>query len=93
MSAGKQDLIELVVAKTDLTKKDAEATITAVLNSIKELTDRQGSISLASFGKFDKRHRAARKGKNPQTGAEITIAASTTVGFKPAKAFKELVNK
>ena len=92
-SAGKKDLVELVKSKTNDTTKNTEAAVNATLEAIKELVDRQGSIRLVGFGNFEKRHRAERKGKNPQTGKEITIAASTTVGFKPAKAFKEAVNK
>jgi DNA-binding protein HU-alpha len=49
-------------------------------------------VSLVGFGTFDKRHRTARSGKNPQTGAAIEIAASNTVGFKPGKALRDAIN-
>jgi DNA-binding protein HU-alpha len=50
------------------------------------------SVSLIGFGTFENRHRKARAGKNPQTGASIQIAASNTVGFKPGKALKTALN-
>ena len=91
MVATKKELIELVAKKAEFTKKDAEKAINATLDSIKELTAENGAVSLIGFGKFEKRHRAARQGQNPQTKQTITIPASTTVGFKVGASFKEAV--
>ena len=67
MVATKKELIELVAEKAEFTKKDAEKAINATLDSIKELTAEKGAVSLIGFGKFEKRHRAARQGQNRKT--------------------------
>ena len=84
----KSDLIAAMAAKTNETKKDAEATLNAFIEVVTE--------SLAKgekFGSFEVRKRAARKGRNPQTKEEIKIPASKAPVFKAGKALKDLVNK
>ena len=78
----KADLIAAVAEKTDLSKKDAERSINAVIDSIVEALKADDKVSLIGFGSFETKTRAAREGRNPQTGAKITIAASKAVSFK-----------
>lgn len=87
----KADLIAAVAEKTDLSKKDAERSINAVIDSIVEALKADDKVSLIGFGSFETKTRAAREGRNPQTGAKITIAASKAVSFKAGKALKDAV--
>lgn len=89
----KGELIEAIVAKTGATKKDAEAIVKATFDTITEAMVKGDKVSLIGFGNFEVRERAARTGKNPQTGAEIKIAACKAPAFKPGKALKDAVNK
>ena len=89
----KGGLIEAIVAKTGATKKDAEAIVKATFDTITEAMVKGDKVSLIGFGNFEVRERAARTGKNPQTGAEIKIAACKAQAFKPGKALKDVVNK
>ncbi len=69
--ANKAELVSEVAAKTDLTKKEVAAAVDAIFNSIQEDLAKGEKVQLIGFGTFEVRHRAARKGRNPQTGAEI----------------------
>ena len=89
--ANKQDVIAKVVEATDLTKKDATASVNAVFDTIKNYLAEDEKVQLIGFGTFDVRERAARQGRNPQTGEAIEIAASKVPGFKAGKALKEAV--
>lgn len=89
--ANKQDLITKVVEATELTKKDATASVNAVFDAIKNYLAEGEKVQLIGFGTFDVRERAARQGRNPQTGEAIAIAASKAPGFKAGKALKEAV--
>lgn len=89
--ANKQDLIDQVAVTTGLTKKDSAAAVEAVFGSIQDLLAKGEKVQLIGFGNFEVRERAARKGRNPQTGAEIEIAASVVPAFKPGKALKDAV--
>ena len=86
--ANKVQLIENVASKTGLTKKDATAAVDAVFGSIQDTLKQGDKVQLIGFGTFEVRERAARKGRNPQTGAEIKIPASKVPAFKPGKALK-----
>lgn len=92
-SVNKAELVKEIAEKTDLKKKEAEAVLAAVMSSIQEELVKGNKVQLIGFGTFEVRHRAARKGRNPQTGKEITIPATQVPAFKPGKAFKEAVNK
>ncbi len=72
--ANKAELVSEVAAKTDLTKKEVAAAVDAIFNSIQEDLAKGEKVQLIGFGTFEVRHRAARKGRNPQTGAEIEIS-------------------
>lgn len=87
----KPELVTAVIEKTGLTKKDAGQAVDAVLNSIQEALGKGEKVQLIGFGNFEVRERAARKGRNPQTGKEIEIAASKVPAFKPGKALKDAV--
>lgn len=74
--ANKAELIENVASSTGLTKKDATAAVDAVFSTIQETLAKGEKVQLIGFGNFEVRERAARKGRNPQTGQEIQIGAS-----------------
>ena len=88
----KAELIDKVIANVDsdkLTKKLTEEVVEATFAALKGALLEEGRFSYPSFGTFTVKVRAARKGRNPQTGAEIEIPASKTVSFKPAPKLKE----
>lgn len=89
----KTELTDAVSAATDMTKADAARALDAVLTTISTTLANGEQVGVVGFGTFLVRDRAARVGRNPQTGAEIQIAAATVPAFKPGKALKEAVNK
>lgn len=89
--ANKAELVSEVASKTDLTKKEVAAAVEALFSSIQENLSKGNKVQLIGFGTFEVRHRAARKGRNSQTGAEIQIPASEVPAFKPGKALKYAV--
>ena len=88
----KSDLIAAVAAKTGDTKKNAEASINALIDVIAESLKDGEKIQVVGFGSFEVRERAVRKGRNPQTGKEMKIAAKKAPVFKAGKALKDAVN-
>ena len=88
----KTELVANVAEKAGLTKKDAEKALGAVIESIEEALVEGDKIQLIGFGTFEVKDRAARTGRNPQTGKEIKIAASKNPVFKAGKALKDAVN-
>ena len=86
------ELVAAIAEKSGLTKKDAESTLTATIEAITSALKDGDKVQLVGFGTFETRKRAERKGRNPQTGAEITISAATTPVFKTGKALKDAVN-
>jgi DNA-binding protein HU-beta len=88
----KTELVIKVVEQTELTKKDVTSIIEATLETITETLSAGEKVSLQGFGNFEVRPRAARTGRNPQTGEEVAIPASKAPAFKPAKNLKEIVN-
>ncbi|KGO32025.1 HU family DNA-binding protein [Oenococcus alcoholitolerans] len=89
--ANKQELVDAVAKKTDLNKKVAAAAVDAVFDSISSYLTKGEKVQLIGFGNFEVRDRAARTGRNPQTGAEIQIPASKVPAFKAGKALKDAV--
>ncbi len=85
----KLELIEAVVEKVGLSKKDVEAVINAAFAEVREAVKKGDTVKLTGFGTFAIKTRQARNGTNPRTGEQIKIAAAKSVGFKPAKEFKE----
>lgn len=88
----KADLIDHVAASTGTGKKEAEAAVEAVLGGIVDTVKKGEEVSVFGFGKFTPKANAARTGRNPQTGESIKIAASKSVKFAPAQAFKTALN-
>jgi len=88
----KGDLIETVADEAGLSKADAGRAVDAVVGAITGALQDGNQVSLVGFGTFLVRDRAARKGRNPQTGAEIDIKASKAPAFKAGKALKDAVN-
>ena len=89
--ANKQELIAKVAESADLTKKDAEKAVNAVFASVSEFLAKGEKVQLIGFSTFETRERAAREGRNPQTGDSIKIAATTVPAFKAGKALKDAV--
>jgi len=89
----KAELIAKIAEESKLTKKAAETALDAFVTSVEEALRNGEKVQLVGFGTFEVRQRAARKGRNPQTKAEIKIPASKAPVFKAGKALKELVNK
>lgn len=88
----KQELVAAMAAKAELSKADAEKALNALVDSTKETLGKGESIQLVGFGTFSISERAARTGRNPQTGKEIQIAAKKVAKFKAGKALDEAVN-
>ncbi|MCR5773539.1 MAG: HU family DNA-binding protein [Lachnospiraceae bacterium] len=89
----KSELVEAIAKKADLSKKDAEAALNAFTATVGAALKKGDKVQLVGFGTFETVKRAARTGRNPQTGKEIKIAASKAPKFKAGKALKDLVNK
>ena len=87
----KSDLVDAVASKADMSKAEAGRAVDAVRGSVGDALGSGDSVSLVGFGTFSVRHRAARMGRNPQTGATMQIAASKVPGFKAGKALKDKV--
>ncbi|AOM82797.1 HU family DNA-binding protein [Salisediminibacterium beveridgei] len=87
----KTELINAVAESADLSKKDATSAVDAVFEVITNSLKKGDKVQLIGFGNFEVRERAARKGRNPQTGEEIEIPASNVPAFKPGKALKDAV--
>lgn len=87
----KTNLVESVATKAELSKKDAEAAVTAVIDSITEALKDGEKVTLVGFGTFEVKERAARTGLNPRTKEKIEIAAAKVPGFKAGKALKDAV--
>lgn len=88
----KGELIAKIAEESKLTKKAAEAALDAFVSSVQGALKGGEKVQLVGFGTFEVRQRAARKGRNPQTKAEIKIPASKAPVFKAGKALKETVN-
>ncbi len=89
--ANKSDVIDGVASKTGLTKKDAGAAVEAFLDMITETLVEGDRVQLIGFGSFEVRDRAARKGRNPQTGEELQIPATKVPAFRAGKGLKDAV--
>jgi DNA-binding protein HU-beta len=87
----KGELVDAVAAKAQVSKKEADAVLTATIEAIMEAVAAGEKVTLVGFGSFEPRERSAREGRNPQTGKTIQIAATTVPAFSAGKQFKELV--
>ena len=89
----KQELIEAMAKADKLSKADNERVLSAFVDAVTKELKKGGKVQLVGFGTFEVGKRAARTGRNPQTGAEIKIKASKAPKFKAGKALKDAVNK
>ena len=87
----KAELIAAMAEKANLSKKDAENALNAFVETVQDTVKNGDKIQLVGFGSFEVRERAARVGKNPQTGAEVQIPACKVPVFKAGKAFKDML--
>ena len=88
----KSELINQIAEKSELTKKDAEKAFSAVVSTITDALVSGEKVQIVGFGTFEARKRAARTGRNPQTGKELKIPAKTVPAFSAGKKFKTIVN-
>ena len=88
----KTELVAALAAKTELSKKDAEKALNAVVETITEALKAGDKVALVGFGTFESKERPARVARNPRTGEEIKVEASKTPAFKAGKALKDAVN-
>ncbi|MCL1990472.1 MAG: HU family DNA-binding protein [Defluviitaleaceae bacterium] len=84
-------LVEIIATKSELTKKDADKFLTAYIETITDAMKADDKVTLVGFGTFELRERAAREGRNLQTGEPMHIPATKYPAFKAGKAFKEAV--
>ena len=89
----KEELVKAVATSAKLSQKDTAEIISATIDTIQKTVAKGKKVTLVGFGTFESRKRAARVGRNPQTGKEIKIAAKTVPAFSAGKKFKELVKK
>lgn len=89
----KKELIDTVSSKAEITKKEADQVVNAVLDSIIEGLSTEGKVILPGFGSFEVRTRTAREGRNPRTGEKIKVDAKRAPAFKPGKAMRDAVEK
>ncbi|PSJ45086.1 nucleoid-associated protein HU-alpha [Zobellella taiwanensis] len=87
----KTQLVDAIAAKADLSKAQAKAALEEVLNGITQSLKEGDPVQLVGFGTFKVNHRAARTGRNPQTGQEIQIAAANVPAFVAGKALKDAI--
>ena len=87
----KGELIDAVAEKAEVSKKDADAIVTATVEAIMAAVASGEKVALVGFGSFEPRDRKAREGRNPQTGKSLNIPATTVPAFSAGKGFKQLV--
>lgn len=88
----KSELIDAIATASQLTKADAGRALDGFIKSVEEALKKGDSVALVGFGTFEVKDRAERKGRNPQTGEEITIKAAKIPSFKAGKSLKDIVN-
>ena len=88
----KTELVAAIAEKSELSKKDSEKALKAFIDTVTDELKKGEKIQLVGFGTFEVQHRAAREGRNPQTGAELVIPAHRKPAFKASSALKSAVN-
>ena len=88
----KAELVDFIAEKADLTKADAARALDAVVAGVTKGLKKEGKVSLIGFGTFTAKKKAARVGRNPQTGAEVKIPARVVPGFKAGSKLKDALN-
>lgn len=89
----KTQLVDAIAKETNLKKKDAEAAANAFIAAIEDSLKKGDKVQLVGFGTFEVKTRAARQGRNPATGAAMTIPASKHISFAAGKTLKDAINK
>ena len=89
----KEELVQEIAKKSNVTQKEAAEVLGALIETIQKTVSKGKKVTLVGFGTFEARKRAARIGRNPQTGKELKIPATTVPAFSAVKKFKEAVNK
>jgi DNA-binding protein HU-beta len=89
----KSELIDAIAVDCDMSKAAAQRALESIVENVIKAVSKEDTVQLIGFGSFSSGKRAARTGRNPQTGEEIKIAAAKTVKFAAGKAFKDAVNK
>jgi DNA-binding protein HU-beta len=89
----KEELVQEIAKKAKITQKEASEVLSTLIDVVEKTVSKGKKVTLVGFGTFEARKRAARTGRNPQTGKEIKIPAKTVPAFTAGKKFKELVNK
>ena len=87
----KGELVDVIASITNVTKKEADAILTALVDTIVSEVSLGNKVSLVGFGSFERRERQAREGRNPKTGEKMLIPATRVPAFSPGKLFKEKV--
>ena len=87
----KGELVDAIASKAEVSKKDADAALTAALEEIVAAVSTGDKVTLVGFGSFEQRARQAREGRNPRTGEKMQIAATRVPAFAPGKLFKQRV--
>ena len=88
----KEELVQEIAKKASVTQKEAAEVLAALLETVQKTVSKGKKVTLVGFGTFEARDRAARTGRNPQTGDTITIEAKKVPAFSAGKKFKEMVN-
>lgn len=88
----KEELVQEIAKKANTTQKEAAEVLTALVETVQKTVAKGEKVTLVGFGTFERRERAARNGRNPQTGKEIKIAAKKVPAFSAGKKFKTVVN-
>lgn len=89
----KSDIVETVYQNVGFTKKRAAEVVNLILDSMKKALEDGDKVKISGFGNFEIRNKDARKGRNPQTGAEITITERRVLTFKPSQVLKDRLNE
>ena len=87
----KEELVQEISKKSKVTQKEANEVLSALIETVQKTVSKGKKVTLVGFGTWEARKRAARTGRNPQTGKELKIAAKTVPAFSAGKSFKELV--
>jgi integration host factor subunit alpha len=88
----KADLVEIIFEKVGYSKKDVAEVIDHIFDTIKSTLENEKKVKISGFGNFSVRHKRARRGRNPQTGSEITIGEREVMTFKASQLLKKRVN-
>ena len=88
----KSDIVEAVYQNVGFTKKRAAEVVNLILDTMKEALEEGEKVKISGFGNFEIREKEARKGRNPQTGEEITISERRVLTFKPSQVLKDRLN-